>query len=102
MKKIRLTKGYEALVDDQDFPELNSFRWQAMMGGGRNIYAKRRGKKGEPITVLMHRYLFGSPLERDVDHINHDTLDNRRENLRVITHAENLSNRRPWKWSKNK
>jgi len=47
-------------------------------------------------TVMVHRLIMGDPPEGmdEVDHINHDGLDNRRSNLRWVTHAQNMSNRR--------
>lgn len=42
----------------------------------------------------MHRELLGLERGREVDHINGDTLDNRRANLRAVTHAQNMQNRK--------
>lgn len=50
-----------------------------------------QGKK-----IYLHRFLMDSPEGLIVDHINHQTLDNRRENLRVVTHSENMKNRIKW------
>jgi len=44
--------------------------------------------------VFLHRFLLGEPPGMDVDHINGNTLDNRLENLRAISHAENTRNRK--------
>lgn len=87
MKSIPLTQGKIALVDDGDFEWLNQWKW-CCSGDG---YAKRLdvGRK----TILMHRIIAETPAGMDTDHINGDTLDNRRENLRVCSHHQNTQNR---------
>jgi len=88
-KLISLTQGKVALVDDADFEWLNQWKWHACKGT-RTYYAKR-----ESPTILMHREIlglkFGDGIE--TDHRNGDGLDNRRENLRKCTNAENCHNR---------
>jgi hypothetical protein len=56
-------------------------------------YAVRSGGRGRK-RIMMHRLILGLPPGRfpEVDHINHDTLDNRRINLRIATRTENLYN----------
>jgi hypothetical protein len=73
-----------ALVDDEDFEAVAVRRWHLMSAG----YA------ANPERRLMHRILLGlEPGDRrTVDHINGDTLDNRRANLRICAHAENRQN----------
>lgn len=44
--------------------------------------------------IQMHRLILNTPVGMDSDHINHDGLDNRRVNLRVCTHRQNLSNQK--------
>lgn len=54
---------------------------------------------------LLHRLIMGEPELMVVDHINGNTLDNRRHNLRICTQAQNLANRKKnsnWKYSKYK
>ena len=94
MKKILLTKGCEAIVDDGDYEYLNQWKWHAYLSpNGKNHYAKRthqlRGKKS---GFLMHRAILTPPGELQVDHINMDTLDNRRSNLRLATSSQNHCN----------
>ena len=101
MKKIKLTQGQFALVDDQDFDWLNQWSWQARFSRDTNSFYVLRGeyierKNGKRIqqTILMHRAILEMPTGEFVDHINHDTLDNRHENLRLVTATQNNQNKR--------
>jgi hypothetical protein len=93
MKEIKLTKGKTAIVDDEDFDRLSQYKWQfAVIGyARRTVYVK--GKKGRQ-TLYMHRDILATPSDMFTDHINGNRLDNRKENLRVCTQAENNRNRR--------
>lgn len=88
MKSIPLTRGFSCLVDDQDFAAVGNFKWRAG-GNGRFVYAAR---EVDGSTVYLHRLLMGFP-EGHVDHINGNTLDNTRSNLRAVTAAVNNHNR---------
>lgn len=90
MKTIWLTKGAVAFVDDSDYAELDKHGWHLQSRG----YAARNIKRARVRTyVLMHRVILSVPSGLDVDHINGDPLDDRRSNLRICTHAENMKNR---------
>lgn len=90
MKTIDLKKSV-ALVDDADFDRINAKPWRVTTRGyaGRTEYLN-----GRKVNFMMHRVIMGLTHDdpRVVDHINHDQLDNRRENLRVCTKAENMCN----------
>ena len=92
-KEIELTSGEIALVDDSDFENLIKFSWRAA-GTGKTKYAIRQygtGRKRK--TIRMHRQLLNiTETYRFVDHINGNGLDNRRENLRICFHKENMRN----------
>lgn len=89
MPKIKLSRGYEAIVDIDDYEELKQWRWSITSNG----YAKRCTKKNKtPVSHYMHRQIMGYP-KGHVDHINGDRLDNRRQNLRAITPSGNGLNR---------
>jgi hypothetical protein len=90
MKEIKLTQGKVAIVDDEDFEELNKVKWYAYKGG-RTFYAVRSPIRGKPV-IRMHRVLL--PEARFVDHIDHDGLNNTRANLRAATSAQNSANSR--------
>lgn len=88
MKRIKLTQGKYALVDDADFEYLNKFKWCINNSG----YAVRRvgGRKAK--LTIMHRVLMGAQEGQEVDHANRDKLDNRMSNLRFVTRAQNIAN----------
>lgn len=86
-KTINLSRGKVAVVDDADYEWLNQWEWSYATNG----YAVRR-IPGTTKIVSMHRQIMGEPEEYFVDHINRDTLDNRRSNLRVATAAESIRN----------
>lgn len=88
MKIIALTKSRFSIVDDSDYEALVANKWCASECG-KNFYAVSRinGK-----VVHMHRFLESPPPGMLVDHINGNTLDNRRENLRVCTKQQNCAN----------
>ena len=95
MKEIKLTKGYVALVDDEDFEWINQWKWQASVDE-RTVYAVRGVyANGRRRPLRMHRLImgvFGSKIE--VDHADGNGLNNTRGNLRPCTHAQNGMNRR--------
>jgi hypothetical protein len=86
MKKIKLTQNKYALVDDGDFGWLNQFKWCVVQGK----YAHRNVGGGK--WIRMHRLIMKAPSGTSVDHINGNTLDNRRSNLRLCSHRENTKN----------
>lgn len=95
MKKIKLTQGKYALVDNEDFKRLNKWHWQADKYKKLRYYAIRGTERlGVRRKIYMHREILGLKYGNkfEADHINHNTLDNRRKNLRKCTHQENLCN----------
>lgn len=96
MKTIPLTRGLVALVDDEDYEALSQYKWRAMPTQSGLCYAIRSqwdGKRNR--TVLMHCQIMGATPGHDIDHKNHDGLNNQRENLRVATRSQNQRNRKP-------
>lgn len=95
MKKIPLTRGKVAVIDDKDYVYVEPFKWCAMPNG-TTWYAitNVRCPDGKQRQVRMHRLLMGVKRRdgMEVDHVNHNGLDNRRNNLRVCTHQQNMCN----------
>lgn len=102
-KIIKLTKGYVAIVDDEDFKVVSKFKWHVYIakrknGSVRTVYA-RRGvydpSTQNTISEGLHRFILGLTNEKvDVDHRNGNGLDCRRINLRIATRTQNNANRR--------
>jgi hypothetical protein len=97
MREIPLTRGMAVLVDDADYEEFSKYSWNAHRSRG-NFYASRglnvgrvNGKK-RIITFKMHREIMSAQPGQIIDHINRNTLDNRKSNLRVVTIRENKIN----------
>lgn len=89
---IHLGHGIFAMVDSEDFSRLNESRWYTTNRGGKHLYAMRVDKENRK-WLKMHRIITGAPDGLEVDHINGDSLDNRRANLRVVTHRQNMMNK---------
>lgn len=96
MKTIPLSRGLVALVDDCDYEWLSKYRWCAAYGSHRLFYARTSSPRngGESKKIYMHRLIMNPPPGMTVDHINHNSLDNRRSNLRILTHSQNIANSR--------
>jgi hypothetical protein len=95
---IELTQNQKAFVDERDWYDLRKYNWHAQWNKSTNsFYARRWNLAGKNRAIEpMHRRILGlQPGDgRQVDHLNHNTLDNRRENLVVVTNRRNSENRR--------
>lgn len=95
MKQIPLTQGKFAIVDDEDYEELSKYKWCAIYSPKtKSFYASRRALvNGKKKPIAMHRQILDFP-DKLVDHINKDTLDNRKNNLRICSYSQNNMNKR--------
>ena len=98
MQYIDLLNSKRVIVDDEDFELLKKYSWRFM---GR--YVVRHQLKGEYTDVkkrkiiAIHTQIMRPSKGFQVDHINHNPLDNRKANLRLATQQQNIWNRRKWK-----
>lgn len=105
MMGIALTRGKIAYIDEID-QDLAKKKWQAKREGSKTheIWYAVRGLPGMK-SISLHREIATRMINRKikqherVDHINHNGLDNRRENLRVVTGKENLMNCAELHWT---
>ncbi len=93
-RRIRLTQGKYAIVDPDDYYWLNKHKWSAS-----RVYTKfyavrvgpgRKGNRGK--SYRMHREVANTPEGMECDHINGNSLDNRKANLRSATRQQNCWN----------
>ena len=95
MKEIKLNHGYVTLVDDEDFEYLNQWKWQ-LNKTGNCIYVDRITTTNKIRKVIkMHRLIMNTPKDMQVDHIDHNGLNNQKNNLRNCSVAQNRMNRKP-------
>lgn len=97
MKKVELTKGYTALVDDADYGRVSQFSWNAHTvrrkdGSTVKVYAAGRDK--ERNARLLHRFILSiTDPAIEVDHEDGDGLNCQRYNLRTCTTQQNRRNK---------
>jgi len=96
MKEIPLTRGLVAQVDDDDYEYLNQWKWYALKSRS-TYYAKRHYMIGvqKQATISMHRLIMNTPNDMQVDHIDHNGLNNQKSNLRNCTPSQNHMNKKP-------
>lgn len=83
-----------ALVDDEDYDWLNQYSW-CLHGYGYATTSIKNNKKY--ITKGMHRLIMKEPINLDIDHIDHNVLNNQKNNLRSVVRSQNNMNRKPLK-----
>jgi hypothetical protein len=99
--EIPLTKGYTAIIDDED-AALAQKKWCSSLNQIGQVYAVRnvpKSSNSKGRQVRLHREVMSRVLNRPltadeyVDHINGDTLLNTRNNLRIVSKHQNTMNR---------
>jgi hypothetical protein len=103
-RKIKLTQGRIAIVDDADFAFLNQWSWQVSKKGYavRSVHLGKIAGRYKKTAAIMHRILTAAPHYLQVDHINGNKVDNRKANLRLCTNGQNKQNGAGYKNSTSK
>lgn len=89
-------QGIEFLISTQDAIKISCLKWGLKFDKSLNSYYARawsRGNFKSRKQILLHRFIMGCPENKEVDHINKNTLDNRRENLRCVEQISNAQNK---------
>jgi hypothetical protein len=88
--KVKLTHGLFATVEARDLKRISKYKWAAKRIGNKYYaYAMVSGRR----QVMMHRFLMRAPKGKVVDHIDGNSLNNCRFNLRICTHQQNAANK---------
>lgn len=103
MKQIPLTNNKDlfALVDDEDFDKVSKYSWRYRANIDKTTGNHRNGYAYNSVKGFMHRFVLNCPPSTkkgpriEIDHINHDGLDNQKGNLRPTSRSQNQHNRRP-------
>ena len=91
-RMIPLTRGQFAIVDDADYEKVIKYKWYAAKGPNSYYARSDIGGRKNKTRLSMHRLIANAPVGMDVDHINCNGIDNRRQNLRVCTRRQNIQN----------
>lgn len=96
MKEIKLTQGYVALVDDEDYEMANFFSWH-IMKRKTNMYAGAQACRtnGKNKMITLHSIILPNiQVGNEIDHIDGNGLNCQKSNLRIVTHIQNMQNKK--------
>jgi hypothetical protein len=90
--KIALNHNQLTEIDDEDFDRVNRISWYANWNKRAKSFYVRGREKGTKKIWLLHRYIINAKAGEEIDHIDHNTLNNKKSNLRIVTHSQNIMN----------
>jgi len=96
---VPLTQGQFAIIDVGDAEIVGQYAWHLHQTANGAFYARRTRwqhemRPGVSRSQALHQFLIDVPDDMEIDHRNGDGLDNRRQNLRICTHSQNMANRK--------
>lgn len=94
MKEVTLANGLVAMVDDDKFDAVSAYRWHPHIRKHTTYAVTNVTIRGKRTKIYMHRLVVQAPVGLVVDHINHNGLDNRAENLRAVPRSVNTHNKK--------
>ena len=91
MKSVLLTQNKFTIIDDEDYKLISDYKWCVSEKRNNTFYAVTNTKDRK--RLYLHRLIMEANKGDEIDHINHDTLDNRRSNLRITNPQQQQWNR---------
>lgn len=83
-------KAFTVTLDEEDYCKVAHMTWWLKPTG--YVYTQTRGRKNRT-SIYLHRLITGASKGQEIDHINRNPLDNRKENLRFCTRSQNNMNK---------
>lgn len=100
-KEVPLTRGMVAFVSDCDYERVTQYKWHVKASGCDQVVYYAQSTQFGKTAMKLHRFIMQPKRGEVVDHINHNGLDCRRENMRVVSQHQNILNSRKHANSKN-
>lgn len=94
MKMIQLTQGKVTLIDDVDYELISRHKWCAKKGGKIYYAVRCIQQNGKSKIIWMHHEILKTPPGMETDHKDGNGLNNSKNNLRIVTHSQNIANQR--------
>lgn len=93
MKEVKLTKNKISIIDDEDFDKVSKYKWHCLANNyaARKFYYGKKDNKWITKYIRLHQFILNE-FNKEIDHINGNRLDNRKENLRFCDRTLNNAN----------
>jgi hypothetical protein len=98
--EIYTKSGQVIYIDNEDYYLVKDRVWHITKAGYAANTLKKRERTSARV-LLMHRLIMQAPANMEVDHVNGNPLDNRKENMRLCTHHQNMMNKATYKNNKS-
>ncbi|MEK6879786.1 MAG: hypothetical protein AABY22_09275 [Nanoarchaeota archaeon] len=94
-KRIKLTKGKYAIVDNDSFELIKDYKWRAKKDKNTYYAYSRHRVDGKRKHIAMHRLIMNAQPRQIIDHIDKNGLNNKKSNLRFCNTSQNAANHHP-------